>query len=92
MPDRADYLARQLLARAGAFEADAADEAARLAGRERLVTKVLASEAGITDSATVRLVASALPDEATRRLSADRAAQEFAGFLRERLGPRLELR
>lgn len=92
MPDRADYLARQLLARASAFEADAADEAALLTARERLVTKVLASEAGITDGATVRLVASALPDEASRRLGADRAAHEFAGFLRERLGPRLEMK
>ncbi len=91
MPDRADYLARQLLARAGAFEADATDDSALLVARERLVTKVLASEAGITDGATVRLVAAALPDAASRRLSADRTAREFAGFLRERLGARLEL-
>ncbi len=92
MPDRADYLARQLLSRAAAFEADAASDAALLAARERLVTKVLASEAGIVDGATVRLVAEALPDESTRRHNADAAARELALFLRERLGARLEVK
>ena len=92
MPDRADYLARQLLSRAAAFEADASSDAALLAARERLVTKVLASEAGIVDGPTVRLVAAALPDVATRRHGTDLAARDFAAFLRERLGARLEMK
>lgn len=91
MPDRADYLARQLLTRAAAFESGARDERELAAARERLVTKVLASEAGIVDGATVQLVASALPDEITRRQSSDRAVREYAAFLRERLGSRLEI-
>lgn len=92
MPDRADYLARQLLARIAAFESDARDDRELAAARERLVTKVLASEAGIVDGATVQLVAAALPDAATRRHGADRAAKDYAAFLRDRLGARLELR
>jgi hypothetical protein len=92
MPDRADYLARVLLTRASAFEGGGDDPRELIAGRERLVTKVLASEAGIVDGATVQLVASALPDAATRRHRTDRAEQEFAQFLRDRLGARLEIR
>jgi hypothetical protein len=92
MPDRADYLARQLLARIDAFEADARGDRELAAARERLVTKVLASEAGIVDGATVQLVAAALPEAAARRHSSDRATREYAAFLRERLGARLEIR
>lgn len=91
MPDRADYLARQLLTRVAAFEGDARDERELATARERLVTKVLAGEAGIVDGATVQLVAAAMPDAAARQHGSERAARDYAAFLRERLGTRLEL-
>ena len=60
MPDRATYLSRTLLSRIRNLEASRSESAdpegpTMMASAERVVSKVLAVEEGITDGATVQL-------------------------------------
>ena len=63
MPDRADYLARTLISRLSSLEEVLEDspETERATRRLELVGKVLATEAGIVNGITDRLVSGALP-------------------------------
>lgn len=89
-PDRAAYLARVLISRLrqleiAALEDDPPARRESAVTREGLVAKVLAVEAGVTDGATVQLVASALPPVSVQRSASDRDVSELAAFLRARL-------
>jgi hypothetical protein len=91
MPDRADYLAKTLLARMRSLDAvlrDGSDtpEAEELRRRIELVEKVLAIDAGIVDGPTNRVVLSAMPTLDPRRATTDKEQAEFAAFLRGQLG------
>lgn len=90
MPDRASQLAKQILERTSALEKILSDEGAVSAAqkdrrREEAIAKVLAIYAGVTDGASIRLVASAVPTLSSRRELPDRERDEFAAFLRERI-------
>ncbi|HYD83685.1 MAG TPA: hypothetical protein VEA63_06520 [Opitutus sp.] len=88
MADRADYLARTLIARLGNLEERfAEDERGEPDRRQRIETveKVLAVELGVADSATTALIEAAVPSSKTVKQGSDRELVEFAGFLRDRL-------
>lgn len=90
MPDRADYLARTLLARLRSLDAvladqDGASESEKHRRRVELVEKVLAIDAGIVDGATHRLVLSAVPALDPGRSTSEKEQTEFAAFLRREL-------
>ncbi|ATC65718.1 hypothetical protein CMV30_18160 [Nibricoccus aquaticus] len=88
MTDRATYLSRRLLSRladvesAGGFSPD---ESGGAALRRETIAKILAVEEGITDGATIALVAGAVPFLARGRELSSRDIEGFAAFLRERL-------
>lgn len=92
MADRADYLARTLIARLAnlraAFAEDGRGEPDR---RQRIeaIEKVLVIELGVTDSATIALVEAAVPNLRAAQPASEQEVAAFAGFLRKRLGPLL---
>lgn len=96
MPDRADFIARTLLTR---LTGRLRDEDTPLPAsapdipfdvKEALVTKVLAVELGVTDSATLQAIAQALPRLTASRPVTDRDANELAAYVRKRLAPFLD--
>lgn len=95
MPDRADFIARTLLTRLADRVRDeppvsisAPDIPFDL--KEALVTKVLAVELGVTDSATLQAIAQALPRLTASRPATDRDANELAAYVRKRLAAFLD--
>lgn len=92
MADRAEYLARTLVDRIAnledRFAEDGRGEPDR---RQRIETieKVLAVELGVTDSSTLALVESALPDAKTAGRGLEREFAGFAELLRQRLAAQL---
>lgn len=92
MADRADYLARTLIARLGNLETRfAEDHRGEPDRRQRIETieKVLAIELGVTDSATSAMIEATAPRPKTVKQGSDRELAEFARFLRERLHAQL---
>lgn len=90
MPDRADYLARTLIARMRSLEevlAEDADEhgAGGAQRRVELIEKVLAVEAGVLDGTLHRTFLAAMPAVTPGKAVSDRDLREFSAFLRERL-------
>ena len=87
MPDRAQYLARTLIARLlnpddEHSEATAADERQR---RMAVVEKILAVELGITDGRTISLVEAAVPFLRSKHGFTERDVSTLADFLRQHL-------
>lgn len=92
MSDRADYLARTLIARLASLRASFAEDGRGEPERQRrleTIEKVLAVELGITDGAMLSLVEAAIPLPRGPRAAADRDVSEFAAFLRQRLHAQL---
>jgi hypothetical protein len=93
MADRAQYLARTLIARLAnlqsSFAEDGRGEPDR---RQRIATieKVLAVELGITDGMTMALVEAAVPHVGAAKPVPDRDVAAFAEFLRQRLARHFE--
>lgn len=89
--ERANYLARHLLARAQSLDATLRDDDVTPTERHQrqtdLVAKILAIDAGITDNRTVQLVAGFLPNFS----QGDRASERDRQALAELLRPRLQL-
>jgi hypothetical protein len=87
MPDRADYLARTLIARMRSLETVLAEDADAGGARRRieLVEKVLAIEAGVLDGALHRITLAAMPAVTPDKAVSDRELREFSAFLRARL-------
>lgn len=88
MSDRAKYLARTLLERMKELENSYPDGDAFHDGenpvRPPLVAKVLATQEGITDEATIQAVLDAMPIVRGSRPT-DRQIAEYAEFLSKRL-------
>ncbi|MEO6005211.1 MAG: hypothetical protein ABIZ04_21865 [Opitutus sp.] len=93
MADRADYLARTLLARLTNLQATLAEDGQpRPDRRQRIeaIEKILAVELGLTDGATMALIEATVPGVEPGHRTADRDLSGFAEFLRRRLGSRLD--
>lgn len=92
MADRAHYLARTLIARLTRLHATLAEDGrGEPDRRQRIETieKVLAVELGITDGTTSALIEAAVPTLPGAKQARDQEVDEFAEFLRRRLGPQL---
>lgn len=92
MADRADQLARTLVARLTNLQTALAEEGRASPDRtQRIATveKVLAVEFGVTDGPTLAAVEAAAPEMKTLRRVTDREMAEFADFLRRRLSREL---
>lgn len=92
MADRADYLARTLTTRlAHLHQRFAEDHRGEPDRRQRIevIEKVLATELGVTNSATLALIESAAPSVRTEIHGAPRELAAFADFLRQRLAAEL---
>lgn len=92
MADRADYLARTLLARLGKLEKTLAEENRAVPDRRKrieVIEKVLAVELGVTDSVTLAVVESAVPHLDADKPGSPRELTAFADFLRQRLAAHL---
>ena len=88
MADRADYLARTLIARLAHLQASLAEEKRGEPDRRQrteAIEKVLAVELGITDGATLGLIEAAVPGGRTLKEAWDREVAMLADFLRQRL-------
>lgn len=91
MTDRATYLSRRLLSRLADIESadlsphDLPRDASVANFQRDAIAKILAVEEGITDGATIALVAAAVPFMAPDRMPSSRDIESFALFLRERL-------
>lgn len=88
MTDRATYLSRRLLGRLSDIQSAAdlsLDDGSAAALQRDAIAKILAVEEGITDGATIALVAAAVPFMAPDRVPSSRDIEGFAAFLRERL-------
>jgi hypothetical protein len=90
MPDRADYLARILIARMRSLEEALADRsqadvATDTRRRVELVEKVMAIEAGVVDGSTHRLLLAAMPTVTPGTPVGDRDLREFTSFVRRHL-------
>lgn len=94
MADRAQFLARTLIARLARLRANAAEESRGEPDRQQRIAtieKVLAVELGVTDGATIAMVEAAAPQGRPDARAADRELQAFAEFLRARLAPQLAM-
>ncbi len=92
MADRAQYLARTLVARIRRLQAGfAEDNRGEPDRRQRIeaIEKVLAVELGITDGATLALVEAAIPALRGAEPVPERELAGFGEFLRQRLGRHL---
>ncbi|ACB73613.1 hypothetical protein [Opitutus terrae] len=92
MPDRAEFLARTLIARLVSLQESRAEDGRSAPDRaERIATleKVLVVELGLTDSSTLSLIEAAVPDLALAQHDSGRELAAFAEFLRRRLGAQL---
>lgn len=92
MIDRADFLARTLVARLRNLEErfaedsrDAPDRGQRIAAIE----KVLAIELGVTDGSTISLIEAAAPSAKSLQHQSSSDLSNFAEFLRVRLRDQL---
>jgi primosomal protein N'' len=88
MSDRADFLARTLIARLTALQVSLAEEGRRELDRtQRLATieKILAVELGVTDGAVQSAVEAAAPSLQAVRQAPERETAALADFLRQRL-------
>ena len=89
MSDRADYLARTLIARMRSLEEALADDAGDAGSEARrrleLVEKVMAVEAGVLDGTMHRTFLAAMPTVTPGKPVSDRELREFSAFLRARL-------
>lgn len=93
MADRAQYLARTLIARLANLQANFAEDGrGEPDRRQRIATieKVLAIELGITDGTTMAAVEAAVPSLNATKQNPDREVAEFAAFLRRRVGAQLD--
>jgi hypothetical protein len=92
MADRADYLARTMIARLtnlqASFDEDGRGEPDRQQ-RIEAIEKVLAVELGITDGTTLAVIETAVPNLKAARQAPDQEVATFADFLRRWLGPQL---
>lgn len=92
MADRADYLARTLIARLTNLQASFAEDGRGEPDRRQrieAIEKVLAVELGVTDSATMSLIEAAVPNLNGVKQARDGEVAAFAEFLRRRLGAQL---
>jgi hypothetical protein len=92
MADRADYLARTLIARLTRLQESLAEDGRGEPDRgQRIVAieKVLATELGVTDSTTMALIEAAVPNLKAVKPARDQEVAAFADFLRRRLGAQL---
>jgi hypothetical protein len=92
MPDRADYIARTLIARLARLQANLAEDGRAepdRAQRIAAIEKVLAVELGLTDGATLSLIEATAPRLKSGQRAADREVAAFADFLRHRLARQL---
>lgn len=92
MADRADYLARTLTTRlAHLHQRFAEDRRGEPDRRQRIETieKVLATELGVTNSATLALIEAAAPSVRSEVHRTQRDVEAFADFLRQRLATEL---
>jgi hypothetical protein len=93
MADRAQYIARTLIARLAnlqaSFREDGRGEPDR---RHRIeaIEKVLAVELGITNGITTALIEAAAPSVTVTKQIPEQEVAAFAGFLRSRLGTQLD--
>lgn len=90
MPDRADYLARTLIARMRSLEDVLADQskpdsASDARRRVELVEEVMAIEAGVVDGSTHRLLLAAMPATARGTPVGDRDLRDFTAVVRRHL-------
>lgn len=89
MADRAQYLARTLIARLANLQSILAEEGRGEPDRRQrieIIEKVLVVELGITDATTLGMIEAALPDVNGRHPVGDREVAALAEFLRLRLG------
>jgi hypothetical protein len=92
MADRAQYLARTLIARiANLHSSFTEDGGAAPDRRQRIaaIEKVLAIELGVTDGTTMALIEATVPTVKNAKQVSDRDVAAFAEFLRQRLGRQL---
>jgi hypothetical protein len=92
MADRADYLARTLIARLANLHATFAEDGRGEPDRRQRIAaieKVLAVELGITDGTTMALIEATVPNVKPAKQVPDRELAELSEFLRRRLGPQL---
>lgn len=92
MTDRADYLARTLIARLAKLQAHSAEDGRDEPDRSKrieTIEKVLAVELGVTDGPTLALVEAAAPASGVLNRPAARDVVAFAEFLRRRLARQL---
>ena len=92
MADRADYLARTLTTRLAQLHRRFAED--RLGEPDRrqrieIIEKVLATELGVTNSATLALIESAAPSVRSDAHGTHRELTAFADFLRQPLATEL---
>jgi hypothetical protein len=93
MADRAQYLARTLIARLARLQATRAEDGRAEPDRaERIaaIEKVLAVELGVTDGPTLAIIEASVPTLKPGQRAPDREVEALAEFLRRRLGPKLE--
>lgn len=92
MADRADYLARTVVARLANLQASLAEDGRGEPSRQQRIAaieKVLAVELGITDGTTMAAVEAAAPSGPAERGGRERELVTFAEFLRRRLAGNL---
>ncbi len=88
MADRALYLARTLMTRMMNLEAVRREDGARGDDRPQrmaVIEKVFAVELGITESATISLIESAMPHHGKEARHTEREVGALADFLRHHL-------
>jgi hypothetical protein len=89
MADRAQYLARTLIARLANLQAIFAEDGRGEPDRRQrieAIEKVLAVELGVTDGATLSVVEAAVPHLQAGQRAHEREIAGLAEFLRGRLG------
>ena len=92
MADRADYIARTLIARLANLQASFAEDGRGEPDRRQRIAaieKVLAVELGVTDGTITASIEAAAPNLAAVKQARDREIAAFAEFLRRRLGLQL---
>ena len=90
MPDRSDFLARRILAAVEMLDASLGEDgpappALLEARRLERIQKILAVDAGTTDTATAKAVFTAMPRPAGAHGVSDREREAFAAFIRRRV-------
>jgi hypothetical protein len=92
MSDRADYLARTLIARLARLQSNSTEDGRAEPDRQRrieVIEKVLAVELGLTDGPTLASIEATVPRVKSGERAPDREQAAFAAFLRQRLASHL---